>query len=172
MHLIQVDLISIFLIFLCILSITKQRKEEEKKDKNKKQKGGKRKWRKVGHPLGSPQAAHAHVHNRHPVPLLPRYADSSFLIAPYAVHQPISRSCIQALPHSNCAMLTVLFLQGWQAPYAVHQRIAGLCVLHKSLSNMKVHRYDIDFFFGCFKDMQQKLRMQILSNALPEILGV
>lgn len=172
MHLIQVDLISIFLIFLCILSITKQRKEEEKKDKNKKQKGGKRKWRKVGHPLGSPQAARAHVHNRHPVPLLPRYADSSFLIAPYAVHQPISRSCIQALPHSNCAMLTVLFLQAWQAPYAVHQRIAGLCVLHKSLSNMKVHRYDIDFFFGCFKDMQQKLRMQILSNALPEILGV
>jgi ABC-type antimicrobial peptide transport system permease subunit len=69
-------------------------------------------------------------------------------------------------------MLTVLFLQAWQAPYAVHQRIAGLCVLHKSLSNMKVHRYDIDFFFGCFKDMQQKLRMQILSNALPEILGV
>jgi hypothetical protein len=135
----------------------------------------------VGHPLGSPWAAHAHVHRRPvpllpryvdssfliapyaahvhrcPVPLLPCYADSSFLIAPYAVHQPISRSCIQALPHSNCAMLTVLFLQAWQAPYAVHQRITGLCVLHKSLSNMKVHRYVFDFFCGCFKDMQQKL---------------
>jgi hypothetical protein len=85
------------------------------------------------------------VHRR-PVPLLPRYADSSFLIAPYAVHQPIFHSCIQALPHSNSAMLKVLFLQAWQAPYAVHQRITGLCVLHKSLSNMKVHRYDIDFF--------------------------
>jgi hypothetical protein len=108
----------------------------------------------VGHPLGSPRAAHAHVHNRRPVPLLPRYADSSFLIAPYAVHQPISCSCIQALPHSNFAMLTVLFLQAWQAPYAVHQRIAGLCVLQKSLSNMKVHRYDIDFFFSSFKNSE------------------
>lgn len=105
-------------------------------------------------------------------PILPRYTDSSFLIAPYAVHQPVSHSCIQALPYSNCAMLTVLFLQAWQAPYAVHQRIAGLYLLHKSLSNMKVHKYDLDFFSGCFKDTQQKLRMQILSNALPEILGV
>jgi hypothetical protein len=69
-------------------------------------------------------------------------------------------------------MLTVLFSQAWQAPYAVHQGITGLCVLHKSLSDMKVHRYDIDFFCGCFRDMQQKFRMQILSNALPEILGV